>query len=284
MSMKGLGRGLDSLFPTDFSKESVLAAHKEGVQDIEITKITPKKDQPRTIFDDESIEQLSYSIKTHGVIQPLIAIESDGGYTLIAGERRLRAAKLAGLKKVPVVVRSANAVEQLEIALVENIQRKDLSPLEQARSIQRLKDEFSQPYETIAKRLGKATTTVTNIARLLKLQAPYQKALADEVISEGHARALLSLEKDVDAQATLFKNIVNQHWSVRRAELFVQAHKQSGGEVKKQEVHQASETQETKRLEKRLGVPVRIKRTAKGGSVTIQFKSEDELDRILTTL
>lgn len=283
--LSGLGRGLDALLPSNFATEEVIVGSRSGVEEIDITYISPKIGQPRTVFDEEKIEQLSYSIKEHGILQPLVLVEvSNDEYVIIAGERRFRAAKKAGLKKVPAVVRTASELQQLELALVENIQREDLGSLEQATSIKRLHEEFGQSYEQIAKRLGKAQTTVVNLVRLLGLGEKYQKALADGKISEGHARALLALAKNPDAQEQLFGYIVSQHWSVRRAELFVTSFKESSGSKEKTAARLLTETKETKSLAARLNRDVRIQRTAKGGKVTIAFKDDADLQLLLKDL
>lgn len=283
--LSGLGRGLDALFPQDFAKDDVLSGSKSLVEEIEIVAITPKDGQPRTVFDEEKIEQLTYSIKEHGVLQPIVVVEAGmGEYVIIAGERRYRAAKKAGLKKIPAVVRTATELQQLELALVENIQREDLSSLEQASSVKRLHEEFGQPYAEIAKRLGKAETTLVNLVRLLGLSGTYQQALKDGKISDGHARALLALSKDPAAQATLFSNIISGHWSVRKAELFVTSHKDSKGSVAKTTSKLLTETKETKQLSQRLKRPVQIQRTAKGGKITIRFKDDQDLEKLLKEL
>lgn len=280
----GLGRGLDSLFPTDFSKLDVLGPRPASVSEIEIVRITAKKDQPRRTFDDDKISQLSVSIKEHGVIQPIVLVEiSVGNYTIIAGERRYRAAKMAGLKTIPAIVRNADELQQLEMALVENIQREDLNAIEQAISIKRLHEEFSQSYESIARRLGKAETTVVNLSRLLGLPAPYQQALQDKKMSEGHARALLALSKNPEAQNILFQHILGSDWSVRKAELFVQAHKDTSAS-KNPIKHLQAETKETKLLSKKLAAEVRIQRSAKGGKLTIAFRSDEDLNRLMKLL
>src|SRR3990167_2275283 len=166
---RGLGKGFDSLLPQNFDS-SMLADEQDRVLKVLITDIKPNKSQPRTIFDQEALRELASSIKRHGVLQPIILTPMEGGgYSIIAGERRWRAAVLAKLATLPAIIRTAEELEQLEIALVENVQRVDLSPLEQAASIQRLRDQFNIEYEAIAKRLGKAVTTVQNIARLLAL-------------------------------------------------------------------------------------------------------------------
>jgi ParB family transcriptional regulator, chromosome partitioning protein len=287
--LSGLGRGLDSLFPTDFGADSILVSEpKTGVLEIDINLLKPRKDQPRTLFDDEKIEQLSYSIKEHGVLQPLVVVKLEGGsFSIVAGERRYRASVRAGIKTIPAIVRTASQLEQLEIALVENIQREDLGPIDQARSIRRLHEEFSQSYDQIAKRLGKADKTIINISRLLQLPEGLQKALIDGVISEGHARALLSLGKEPSVQAQLFKSIVTGQWTVRKAELFVQAHKESAGDSGSQDkvkTKMLAETPETKRIGQKLDAQVRITRTAKGGKLTIAFKSDADLDRLISLL
>lgn len=283
--LSGLGRGLDALFPTNFSTSEVIHGVGSSVSEVELILISPKLNQPRTVFDDEKIEQLSYSIKEHGVLQPLVLVDSGSGkFTIIAGERRYRAAHMAGLKKVPAVIRTASELEQLEIALVENIQREDLSSLEQAVSIKKLHEEFSQSMESIAKRLGKAMSTVSNTLRLLTLPEQYQKALFEGLISDGHARQLLALSTDVRAQSELFKNIIDHHWSVRKAELFVSSHKDSGGSTQKIAKKLQTETKETKSLSQRLKTTVRIKRSAKGGQVTIAFKDDKDLARLLKEL
>lgn len=281
----GLGRGLDALFTSATLKDDVLEVRPNGIREIELSRISAKSDQPRKKFEQEKIDQLASSIKEHGVLQPIVLVEkSPGSYVIVAGERRYRATKKAGMKSIPALVRSATELEQLEMALVENIQREDLDPIEQALSIRRLHDEFSQSYEQIAKRLGKAETTVVNLGRLLSLSAPYQQAIQDRKISEGHARALLALSKNENAQSVLFQKIINEHWSVRRAELFVQVHKEGTKNDVTVRAKMAVETKETKALAKKLHTDVKIQRTAKGGKITIAFKNDDELARLLNSL
>ena len=282
--LSGLGRGLDALFPSDFQKDDVInGARAVGVSEINITQIAPMKDQPRTVFDEEKISQLAQSIKEHGILQPLVLVEKGRDeYQIIAGERRFRAAKTAGLKTVPAVIRTATDLQQLEIALVENIQREDLSSIDQAISIRRLHEDFSQNYEQIAKKLGKAKTTVVNIVRLLSLTKEYQTALRDGVITEGHARSLLAINDEPAVQIVLFTHIVKENWSVRKAELFVKSHKESKGEAKVRTVKMQDTSKQTQRLEKKLSRTVRIQRTAKGGKLTISFSSDDDLESLLS--
>ena len=280
-----LGRGLDSLFPADFDTKSVVLGNSGPTSEIDILLIEPRSNQPRTLFDEEKIEQLMYSIIEHGVLQPIVLVTRDtGSYSIVAGERRYRASLKAGLKTVPAIVRTMSELQQLEVALVENIQREDLSPIDQAASIRRLHEDFSQSYEQIAKRLGKAESTIVNLSRLLNLPKLLQLALQDSIISEGHARSLLSLAKEPEVQNQLFNSIVSGQWSVRKAELFVQSHKNTGGSAEKRSFKMQSENVATKTLEKKYGMPVRIARTAKGGKLTIAFKSEEDLEKLFRLL
>lgn len=279
---RGLGRGFDALISNDFDK-SLLLTSDDRVEKIPIDQLQANPHQPRSHFDQAALAELSDSIKRHGVVQPLVVTPvKDGIYTLIAGERRWRASKLAGLKTVPAIIRSSEELEQLEVALIENVQRVDLSPLEQAVSIERLHQQFNLSYEVIAKRLGKATSTVNNTVRLLGLPEAARDALATGKISEGHARAILALKGDDERQTYLLKTIISQGWSVRQAERFVTSVKAGTKDVKKTHEHVSTETPATKRLSKKLSTPVNIRRTARGGKLEISFKSDQELDRIIS--
>lgn len=279
-----MGRGFESLLPSDFDK-SILLTPSDRIEKIPVDKLEPSPYQPRKHFDEAALTELAASIKRHGVVQPLVVTPGTNGmYTLIAGERRWRASKKAGLKEVPAVIRTSQELEQLELALIENVQRVDLSPLEQAVSIERLHEQFSLPYDDIAQRLGKATSTVNNTVRLLRLPEAARDALAAGRISEGHARAILALKDDTDRQAYLLKIIQEQGWSVRQAERFVLSVKAGTKDVKKTHEHVATETPATKKLGKKLGTTVHIRRTAKGGKLEINFMSDDDLDRLLDHL
>lgn len=286
-SAKGLGRGLDSLIPTDFDP-SLLMDRSERVQNVFTGDIQPNPEQPRRDFDQVALNELAASIKNYGILQPLIVSPAATGvkgdkYTLIAGERRWRAAQIAGLDKVPVIVRQEKELEQLEIALIENVQRVDLSPFEQAVSIAKLHTQFNIHYTEIARRLGKAPTTINNIVRLLQLPPEAIEALQQNKISEGHARAILSLKADPKQQAELLKNILEKKWSVRQAEQFVVGLRESGANTgARQRV--ASSTPETEALSKRLNTGVSVRRTAKGGRLELHFKSEDELKKLIELL
>jgi ParB family transcriptional regulator, chromosome partitioning protein len=280
-----LGRGFDVLMPTGLDT-SLLESDTERVQNLSIKLITPNPDQPRRFFDDLALEQLADSIKQYGILQPLIVSPSStlGSYNLIAGERRWRAAGIAGITKVPAIVRTSKELEQLEIALVENIQRVDLSPLETAASIQRLHDIFSQSYDDIAKRLGKAKSTVNNIVRLLQLPPAATTALQQEKISEGHARTLLSLKDFPTAQEELLILIQQRGWSVRQAEQFVVASKSGEKDTKVVQKRIKPSTPATVALSKSLSRPVSIKHMAKGGRLEIGYTTEEDLSKLLELL
>lgn len=280
---RGLGRGFDSLLPGNFD-QTVLADPSERIQKLEITVVDPNPEQPRQHFDPEALKELADSIQQHGILQPLVVSPEGGRYRIIAGERRWRAAQIAKLKTVPAIVRTAKELEQLELAIIENVQRVDLSSLEQAVSIERLHQQFSTPYETIAKRLGKAHSTVVNIVRLLQLPEAAKTALQKHDISDGHARQILALKKQPELQLELLKLIVANGWSVRQAERYVTAHKEGVAEKADKSQRVETETPATKALSKRLSTPVHIKRMAKGGRLEITFKDDDHLDALLDSI
>lgn len=280
----GLGRGFDALIPQDFDKSLLLEEH-ERIQQIALDDLEANPDQPRQHFDETALEQLASSIKQYGVIQPLVVSPlAHGKYAIIAGERRWRASKRAGLKKVPAVVRTSKELERLEIAIVENVQRVDLSPLEQAVSIERLHQQFSMTYDAIAERLGKGASTVNNIVRLLQLPEQARTALHERKISEGHARAILSLKDYPEKQEHLLQQIVKEGWSVRQAERYVTSIKEGFKDAPATKKRMATETPATKQLSQRVGAPVHIRRTAKGGKLEISFTSDEELEKIIATL
>ncbi len=278
----GLGKGFDALLPKDFD-QSILKNKGEAIEQLAITDLLPNPEQPRQHFDEAAIVDLSESVKRHGILQPLVVTPHQGKYYIIAGERRWRASKKAGLKTVPAIVRSAEQLERLELALVENVQRVDLSPLEQAASINYLHEQFSLEYGEVAKRLGKAITTVQNIVRLLQLSEPAKKALSTRQISEGHARALLSL-KDEKQQLGLLKLIIDNGWSVRQAERYVVAHKQGAKTAKSASKRVSESTPQTEKLSKVLNTKVIVRRMAKGGKLEINFKTDAELKRIISRI
>ena len=279
MQNNKLGRGFDSLIPKNFDS-SILASDDERIKKIDISLLEPNPEQPRLHFDEQALQELADSIKQHGILQPLVVTPNNDKYYIIAGERRWRAAKIAGLKTVPAVSRSSKQLERLELALVENVQRVNLSPLEQAASIQYLHDQFSLDYITIGSRLGKAAVTVQNTARLLQLPKQAIEALGDKKITEGHARTILALKDEKD-QLVLLQLIIKNEWSVRQAERYVVAHKKgtstSASAIKKV----ATVSPQTEKLTKILKTKVSLKRTAKGGKLEIGFKNDTELKRIV---
>jgi len=282
-SKAGLGKGLGSLIPEDFDT-SMLVESGERIQKIAVGSLTPNPEQPRTTFDTVALSELASSIKQYGIVQPLVVSPYEGGYIIIAGERRWRASKLAGLKNVPAIVRTSQELERLELALVENVQRVDLSALEQAVSIERLHQQFNLAYNEIAQRLGKANSTVNNVVRLLQLPKDAKQALADHVITEGHARQILALKDIPERQAELLSLIVKHGWSVRQAENFVTSIKDGYKETKEATKRMAADTPETQRLAQRYGTPVQIRRTAKGGRVEIAFTTDEQLAQLLNEL
>jgi ParB family chromosome partitioning protein len=282
----GLGKGFESLLPQGFDTDLLLDP-TERVQKLPIDSLIPNPQQPRHHFDKESLQELSQSIKQYGILQPLIVTEGQAAnYEIVAGERRWRAAQLIGLDKVPVIIRSTKELERLEIALVENVQRVDLSPLEQAASMERLHQQFSLSYSIIAKRLNKALSTINNMVRLLQLPPNAQEALQKQTITEGHARQILSLKDYPAKQEELLRLTIKNHWSVRQIERYVTAFKAGTPDTSTKIVRNRmrSETASTKKLAKKLSTPVTIRRTAHGGKLEIGFTDESNLERLLKLL
>ncbi len=277
---RGLGKGLDALIPG--GEAAGLGA---DVQQISIDLIQPNPRQPRGEIAAGDLKDLAASITEHGVIQPLVVSsdETGEGYILIAGERRLEAARLAGLTRVPVVVRQASDQERLEIALVENLQRSDLNPLEAAHGYQMLSDEFDLSHSEIAKRVGKSRTAITNTLRLLKLSQAVRKALSSGSISEGHARALLSLPS-AKSQSAALRAILDSGLNVRQTEQLVQ--RLSGERPKPPAARKrsADEVSLENQLRESLGTRVTLTRGKKGGSIVIRFYSDEELNTLVERL
>lgn len=281
---KGLGKGFGSLLPDDFDR-SLLLDKKDRLHKVSLSDIKPNPDQPRKHFDQTALSELANSIKTYGLLQPLVLSPEGDGYIIIAGERRFRAAKLAGLKEVSALVRSSEELERIEIGLVENVQREDLSPMEQAISIVRLHEQFNIEYSDIAKRLGKAYSTITNIVRLLQLPENARKALENKQISEGHARTILSLKDSPKLQDELLEGIIKKGWSVRAAERFVSETKHREGVGAKTKLVVGKQyIDQSKNLSKKLSTQVNIKPLRYGGRIEIGYKNEKELEKILKNL
>jgi len=276
---KALGKGLSALIPDAAAEPS---GEKGSLFAVDISDISPNRYQPRHDFDDAGLEELARSISEKGVIQPLIVRETDDGYELIAGERRLRASMLAGLSEVPVVIKDVSDAESLEIALIENIQREDLNPIEESEAYQRLIDEFSITQEEMAKRVGKDRTTITNSLRLLSLPDPIKEHLATGDLTTGHARALLSLGNQSQILATA-KRIINQNLSVRATEALVKRLKE-GAPAPEKPIRDVYYDDLEESLTRSLGTKVRLTPRGEGGKIEIEYYSPDELDRLLELL
>lgn len=276
----GLGSGLEALIPKNFDPSLLIEAN-EKVQKLPLGSIEANSQQPRKTFDDAALNELAASIKEHGVIQPIIVTPlNNGKYRLVAGERRLRASVVAKESTIPAVVRSLKNLESLEVAMIENVQRVDLNPVEQALAIERLHHEFSMSYETVAKKLGKAKSTIGNTARLLQLPGEAIEALNTKIITEGHARALLSLKNYPKHQKLLLEHCKNG-WSVRQAERYVVGVKSGVVDIDEAKARVSLDTPETKALGEKLGTSVHVRRMAKGGRLEIVFNSDSELKRII---
>lgn len=279
----GLGRGLDALIPG--WQETTAAPSTDNVIQVTVTNISPNPQQPRKQFDNAQLEDLASSIREHGIIQPLILVQGNTSnrYTLIAGERRLRAAKLAGLTEVPAIVRTVTEQEQLEFAIIENVQREDLNPLERARAYQSLLESFSLTHDDIARRVGKSRVSVTNTLRLLNLPAVAQEALANGEISEGHARALLGLPNTRSIEAAL-DSVLSLNLNVRQTEALVS---KLVGKVSRPST-KATRSPEVEDLENRLRqffhTKVNLTKGPRGGTISIAFYSDEELNAILDSL
>ena len=277
MQKQALGKGLGALIP-DLSTLDDRGKKALGIMEVELDKIIPNEYQPRKVFNDDKLNELAASIREQGVIQPIIVHKAGTGYQLIAGERRWRASRLAGLKTIPALVKEATKRELLEMALIENIQREDLNPLEAAEAYKRLQDEFKLTQEDLAKRVGKERSTVTNFLRILHLPKEVKQELASGALSMGHAKALLSLERGRD-QILAAASIVKKGLSVREAEALASRLKNPPKQKKvnqSQELHALEE-----KMKKSLGTKVSIIAKAKGGRIVIEYYTPEELDRIL---
>lgn len=279
---KGLGKGLDALIPG--GKPASPSGTGGGVQQVAVDAIKMNPRQPRVHFSQEELNELAASIREHGVIQPLIVSPNgDGTFVLIAGERRWHASQRAGLRTVPVITRQANNQELLEIALIENVQRADLNPMEEAEAYHQLAEDFGLSHEMIAKRVGKSRVAVTNTMRLLGLADAVKQALVDGKITEGHARALLALSTQ-KAQTAALQTIMNLSLSVRQAEELVRKLTGSKPIKARKPMRNANLTDVEKRLQRSLGTKVALKHGKKGGTVTIYYYSDEELDVLLEKL
>jgi ParB family chromosome partitioning protein len=286
---RGLGRGFDSLIPTQLLEEEFDPTQKQDEQlselrTIKVIDVVANPHQPRRAFDQEALEELAASIKEHGVMQPIVVTKKDGKYELVAGERRVRASEIAGMAEIPALVRSYDDQKKLELALIENLQREDLNPLEIATAYLKLQQQFNMKLEDIAKRAGrKGISTISNTLRLLALPKDAKKALIDGKIAEGHARQILAI-KEPEVQQELLELIVKNEWSVRKAEQFVIGYKEGSKSREKAVAKVKTETPATKTLSTRLKAPVSVKHMAHGGRLIIEFKNDEDLHRITDLL
>ena len=289
---RGLGKGLDTLIPNKTGTTEAFSEKAEGKESgksggeriamLSLKEVEPNRAQPRKNFNPEAIEELSESIKEHGVITPILVQQEEGYYQIIAGERRWRAAKMAGLKSIPAIIKNYEGAEKLAVSLIENIQREDLDVIEEAQAYRRLVDEYALTQEQVAKRVSKSRTAITNTMRLLNLDERVQAMLAEGTIAMGHARALLSL-KSKSAQYAMAQRAAEKQMSVREVEKAVR--QETSGAKKKRSARKKAEDPYLRDMEEKMamavGTKVRIAEKAAGkGKIEIEYYSNDELDRL----
>lgn len=296
MASRGLGKGLDSLIPMGDipsnkpkiqEKETISTSQAETV--VKITKVEPNREQPRKNFDEDALQELADSIKQFGLLQPILVQDRNGYYEIIAGERRWRAAKLAGLKEVPVIIRNYSNQEIVEISLIENIQREDLNPIEEAQAYKRLLTEFNLKQDEVAERVSKSRTAVTNSMRLLKLCEPVQQMIIDDMLSTGHARALIPIE-DAEQQLALAQKIFDEKLSVREVEKMVKnILKPREEKLQKDEniqqleyIYKEIEHNLAEKMSRKVAISSKGKKGA--GKIEIEFYSNDDLERLIEFL
>lgn len=292
MKKRGLGKGLDALFSSD---EEILSTDTEAVPDteeetkdqkvqiVDIYMVEPDRNQPRKTFDAEKLQELADSVKQYGVLQPLLVQKEPDYYRIIAGERRWRAARLAGLTEIPVIVKNFSAQDSMAVALIENLQRQNLNPMEESMAYQKLLTEFSLTQEQVAAKLGKSRSAIANSLRLQNLAEPVQKSLSEGLISPGHAKVLLGVN-DAAEQNKLAVRVIAENLSVRELEKIVAQKTETKKEVKKKkddrEQDLASKIAE-ERMKELLGTRVTISKGARKGKIEIEYYSEEDLERIL---
>lgn len=275
MAKKGLGKGLDALFAEE--------EDKQGITEIKITEVVPNKNQPRKTFDEEKLMALAESIKEHGVIQPIIVTQNGDTYTIVAGERRWRAAKKAGIKKIPVLIRDYSDLAVREIALIENLQREDLNPIEEALGYRSLMEEYKLTQEEISTKIGKSRSAIANSVRLLALEDDVQKKLVSGEITEGHARCALMVPEGV-VREFFINRIIQDGLNVRQAEILAKdLAKTPSKKSKKQEntAYKIELERISKNLEQYLGTKVKLSGTSKKGKIEIEYYGNEDLERLL---
>ena len=290
---KGLGRGIGNLIPEETKDEKDVVV-KEEVKEVvvkepaevkvRISQVEPNKEQPRKYFDEDALIELSESIKQYGVLQPLLVQKKDNYYEIIAGERRWRAAKLAGVKEIPVVIKDYSDQEVMEIALIENIQREDLNPIEEAQAYQRLIKDYRLKQDEVAEKVSKSRAAITNSLRLLKLDKRVQEMVMEGKLSNGHARTIISIE-DGDKQYAIAQKIFDEKLSVREVEKLMREQDKKGKQPKELPENDFVYRDLEEKLSKSLGTQVTIKNKSNNkGKIEIQYYSQSELERILEFL
>ncbi|MGE0472640.1 MAG: ParB/RepB/Spo0J family partition protein [Nitrospirales bacterium] len=280
MEKKALGKGLQALLP---EKKTVVWKVEQDIQMLALPQILPNRYQPRAVFSNEELEELAQSIKEHGVLQPIVVRrKGDGMFEIIAGERRTRAAKMAGLTAIPAIIRNSNDEKALALALIENIQRQDLNPIEEARAYSRLTGEFGLTQDLVAQSVGKERSTIANLLRLLALPKAVQNSVQNGTLSLGHAKLLAGLSS-ADQQIRLSQKTVTESLSVRQLELLIGERKKP--KTLRMKVERSGPFRNLEdQLRKRLGTKVQIKGGTRGGHMVIHFFSDEELDRIVSTM
>ena len=281
MAKAKLGRGLGSLFD-----EPVIAENTDTVETLRITLVEPNKNQPRHQFDNDKIEELAESIKEHGVIQPIIVVRNDDRYKIVAGERRWRAAKKAGLKEIPAVIRNYSEFEIAQIALIENLQRENLNPIEEALGYQTLMNKFSMTQEDVSDKIGKSRSAIANAVRLLSLDEPIRQKLISGEISSGHARALLSVESP-KVRLALLESIIEKGLNVRQTEALAKQLQKAKPKKKKPVIDEQVQAQLAileDRLSTKLGTKVTLHHDNKKGKIEIEYYGNRDLDRIISII
>ncbi len=280
MNRKALGKGINALIP-NFETEVPASTPTSGMVELLIDEISPGDTQPRKDFNDEKLKELEDSIRENGVIQPIVVQKQGEGYEIICGERRWRASRKAGLKKIPAVIREVSNTQSLKMALIENIHRQDLNPIEEAQAYKRLSHEFGLTQEVIAKQVGKNRATVANYLRLLKLSKAFQDDLITGQLTMGHARAMLSLETEAEMEEAR-REVLKKNMNVRQIESYIQAKKSTAGEKPKSKVDRKDIFIKDleKQFERYLGTKVEITPGKKGGKLVVLYYSIDDLNRI----
>ena len=291
-SSKGLGKGLGNLIRESEEDENVVVKEvvkevvvkEPGEMKVRLSQIEPNREQPRKVFDEDALIELSESIKQYGVLQPLLVQKKDKYYEIIAGERRWRAAKLAGVKEVPVIIKDYSTQEVMEIALIENIQREDLNPIEEAFAYKRLLEEFNLKQDEVAERVSKSRTAVTNSIRLLKLNEKVQQMVIDDMIQTGHARALLGIE-DLEKQYMMAQKVFDEKLSVRETEKLVKKVQKEKEEVEKTKMDKQLEIvyqDLEEKMKQILGTKVSINaKDENKGKIEIEYYNKEDLDRLI---